>query len=117
MNMRCRVGVITLAICVLAGLSSGQGAARDRGDVPKPKVSGLQEVEVLAAYLDPATQTPVILLRGKRDRRSFPMVIGPAEFNAIALALRAGVPVLVEDQVFDKAAAAGREPASRRPSI
>src|SRR5262249_1696180 len=37
--------------------------------------------------------------------------------DAIALALRAGVPVLVEDQVFDKAAAAGREPTPRRPPI
>jgi uncharacterized protein len=182
MSTRCRVGMIALVVAVLAGFSSGPGAARDRGDVPAPKVSGSQEVEVLAAYLDPATQAPVIMLRGKRDKRSFPMVIGPAELNAIALplngvtpprplthdlfltlfsrlkvslrdvvitdfrddiyyavlhlqsaagdltldsrpsdaialALRAGVPVLVEDQVFDKAAAAGREPTPRRPSI
>lgn len=172
MSTRCRVGMIALVVAVLAGFSSGPGAARDRGDVAAPKVSGPQEVEVLAAYLDPATQAPVIMLRGKRDKRSFPMVIGPAELNAIALplngvtpprplthdlfltlfgrlkvslrrvvitdfrddiyyaalhlqsaagdltldsrpsdaialALRAGVPVLVEDRVFDKAAAAG----------
>jgi len=182
MSTRCRVGIIALAVAVLAGFSSGPGAARDRGDVPMPKVSGPQEVEVVAAYIDPAAQAPVVLLRGKRDKRSFPMVIGPAELNAIALplnhvtpprplthdlfltlfgqlkvslrrvvitdfrediyyaalhlqsasgdltldsrpsdaialALRAGVPVLVEDQVFDKAAASGREPAPRRPSI
>ncbi len=182
MSTRCRVGIVALAVAVLAGFSSGAGAPRDRGDVPTPKLAGPQEVEVLAAYLDPASQAPVVLLRGKRDKRSFPMVIGPAELNAIALplnhvtpprplthdlfltlfgrlkvslrdvvitdfrddiyyavlhlqsaagdltldsrpsdaialALRAGVPVLVEDQVFDKAAAAGREPTPRRPSI
>ncbi len=172
MSMRCRVGMIALVIAVVAGFSSGPGGARDRGDIAAPKVSGPQEAEVLAAYLDPATQAPVIMLRGKRDKRSFPMVIGPAELNAIALplngvtpprplthdlfltlfgrlkvslrrvvitdfrddvyyavlhlqsaagdltldsrpsdaialALRAGVPVLVEERVFDKAAAAG----------
>jgi len=182
MSTRCRVGTVALAVAVLAGFSSGAGAPRDRGDVPTPKLGGPQEVEILAAYLDPSSQAPVVLLRGKRDKRSFPMVIGPAELNAIALplnhvtpprplthdlfltlfgrlkvslrdvvvtdfrddiyyavlhlqsaagdltldsrpsdaialALRAGVPVLVEDQVFDKAAAAGREPAPRRPSI
>jgi len=182
MSTRCRVGILALAVAVLAGFSSGPEAARDRGEVTAPKLAAPQEVEVLAAYLDPATQAPVIMLRGKRDKRSFPMMIGPAELNAIAiplnhvtpprplthdlfltlfgrlkvslrdvvitdfrddvyyavlhlqsatgdltldsrpsdaiaLALRAGVPVLVEDQVFDKATAAGREPTPRRPSI
>ena len=171
MSMRCRVGMIAMALGVLTGFSIGHGAARDRGDVPAPRVAGLQEVEILPAVVDPTTQAPVIFLRGKRDRRSFPMVIGHAEFtaialplsgmtpprplthdlfltlfgrlkvslrrvvivdfrndvyyaalhlqsaagdltldarpsDAIALALRAGVPVLVEDRVFDKAAAA-----------
>src|SRR5712691_5415568 len=182
MNRRTRVGTITLAIAVVAAFSSDLGVARERGDVPAPRIAGPQEVEVLAAYLDPATQAPVIVLRGKRDRRSFPMVIGPAELNAIALplngvtpprplthdlfltlfgrlkvslrrvvitdfrddvyyaalhlhagagdvtldarpsdaialALRAGVPVLVEDRVFEKTPAPGPEPGSRRPSI
>ena len=182
MSTRCRVGMITLAVAVLAGVSSGSGAARDRGDMAAPKTSGPQEVEVLAAYLDPASHAPVILLRGKRDKRTFPMVIGATELNAIALplnhvtpprplthdlfltlfgrlkvslrrvvitdfrddiyyaalhlqsaagdltldsrpsdaialALRAGVPVLVEEQVFDKASAPGPEPGPRRPSI
>jgi hypothetical protein len=182
MSTRCRLGIVALSMAVLAGLASGSGAARDRGEVATPKLAAPQEVEVLAAYLDPATQAPVVMLRGKRDKRSFPMMIGPAELNAIAiplnhvtpprplthdlfltlfgrlkvslrnvvitdfrddvyyavlhlqsatgdltldsrpsdaiaLALRAGVPVLVEDQVFDKAAAAEREPTPRRPSI
>src|SRR6266567_2287338 len=84
MSTRCRVWIVALSMAVLAGLASGSGAARDRGEVTTPKLAAPQEVEVLAAYLDPATRAPVVMLRGKRDKRSFPMMIGPAELNAIA---------------------------------
>ena len=76
---------IALSVAVVVVFASVSGAARDRGDVPAPRIAGPQEVEVVAAYLDPTTQAPVVILRGKRDKRSFPMVIGPAELNAIAL--------------------------------
>src|SRR5437879_11731740 len=87
MSTRCRVGILALAVAVLAGFSGAPEAARDRGKVTAPKLAAPQEGEVLAAYLAPATQAPVVMLRGKRDKRSFPMMIGPAELNAIAIPL------------------------------
>jgi uncharacterized protein len=158
-------GLVTLAL-------TGAAGARDRAASPAPKPTGPQEVEVVAVALDPRTQTPTVLLEGKRDKRHVAMVIGPAEAtgiavplsgitpprplthdlfltlfgrlnvhvarvvitdlrddvyyatleltapgttltldarpsDAIALAVRAKVPVLVEDRVFDKAALPG----------
>ena len=52
MSMRCRVGMIAMTIGVLTGFSIGHGAAPDRGDVPAPRVAGLQEVEILPAVVD-----------------------------------------------------------------
>ena len=158
-------GLVTLVLATGAG-------ARDRAAAPAPKAGGPQEVEILAVALDPRTQTPAVLLEGKRDKRQLAMIIGPAEAtgiavplqwltpprplthdlfltlfgrlnvqvtrvvitdlrddiyyatlqlsapgatftldarpsDAIALAVRAKVPVLVEDRVFDKAAGSG----------
>ena len=158
-------GILVLALATVAG-------ARDRAAAPTVKATGPQEVEVIAVGMDPRTQTPAVLLEGKRDKRQLAMVIGPAEAtgiavplqgltpprplthdlfltlfgrlnvqvsrvvitdlrddiyyatlqltapgattitldsrpsDAIALAIRAKVPVLVEDRVFDKAAVA-----------
>ena len=157
--------------CTLLALTAVAGA-RDRADAPAPKAGGPQEVEVVAVAMDPRTQTPTVVLEGKRDKRHLSMVIGMAEAtgiavplqgvtpprplthdlfltlfgrlnvqvtrvvitdlrddiyyatvqlsapgtsftldsrpsDAIALAVRAKVPVLVEDRVFDKAAAGG----------
>jgi uncharacterized protein len=161
---------------VLVTLMLATGAvARDRAASPAPIASGPQEVEVLAVALDQRTQTPAVLLEGKRDKRRLVMIIGAAEAtgiavplqgmtpprplthdlfltlfgrlnvqvtrvvitdlrddiyyatlqltapgttftldsrpsDAIALAVRAKVPVLVEDRVFDKAAPGGSGP-------
>jgi bifunctional DNase/RNase len=168
MTMGSRVVVTGFVMLTLAG---GAGA-RDLAAPPAPKTAGPQEVEVLAVGLDPRTQTPAVLLEGKRDKRHLAMMIGPAEAtgiavplqgltpprplthdlfltlfgrlnvqvtrvvitdlrddvyyatlqlaapgttltldarpsDAIALAIRAKVPVLVEDRVFDKAGGAG----------
>jgi uncharacterized protein len=157
--------------CTLLALATTAGA-RDRAAAPAPKATGPQEVEVVAVAMDPRTQTPTVLLEGKRDKRHLAMVIGMAEAigiavplqgvtpprplthdlfltlfgrlnvqitrvvitdlrddiyyatvqltapgtsftldsrpsDAIALAVRAKVPVLVEDRVFDKAASGG----------
>jgi bifunctional DNase/RNase len=155
--------IVTLATCA---------AAREAQAPAPPRPTGSQEVEVVAVAMDPRTQTPTVLLEGKRDKRHLAMVIGMAEAtgiavplqgltpprplthdlfltlfgrlkvrvtrvvitdlrddiyyatlqltapgtsftldarpsDAIALAIRAKVPVIVEDRVFDKAAPAG----------
>jgi uncharacterized protein len=168
MTMGRRVVVVVLVTLTLATAAG----ARDAGTPAAPAATGPQEVDVVAVALDPRTQSPAVLLEGKRDKRHLVMVIGPAEAtgiavplqgmtpprplthdlfmtlfgrlkvhvtravitdlrddiyyatlelaapggtltldarpsDAIALAVRAKVPVLVEDRVFDKAAPSG----------
>ncbi len=86
-----RIGIVTLLALALTGGPERTGA-RDGGEVGAPRPDGPQEVEVLAAYVDPGSQMPVIMLRGKRDKRMFPMVIDPAQLNAIALPLNGITP-------------------------
>ena len=77
--------------CTLLALTAVAGA-RDRSDAPAPKATGPQEVAVVAVTLDPRTQTPTILLEGKRDKRQLAMVIGMAEATGIAVPLQGVTP-------------------------
>ena len=79
------IGLVTLTLTTAA-------SARDRAAAPAPKVTGPQEVEVVAVGLDPRTQTPAVLLEGKRDKRHLAMVIGPAEATGIAVPLQGLTP-------------------------
>ncbi len=58
------------------------------GGAPAPPSTGPQEVTVLGLLVDENTQQPTIVLQGKRDRRTFAMVIGPAEATGIAFPLQ-----------------------------
>lgn len=174
MSTLSRVGLLALSLLLLRG----EAGAGGRGQTAPPKASGPQEVEVVAVMLDPRTQQPVVIMEGRRDKRSLTMTIGLAEANgiavplqgvkpprplthdlmmtlferlhvslkrvvitdvrddiyyalvtisangteitldarpsdAIALAIRAKVPVLVEDRVFDKAGGGAAEPGAR----
>ena len=64
--------------------------AQDRG--APAQSSGPQEVTVIGLLLDEQTQQPTIVLQGKRDRRTFAMVIGPAEATGIAFPLQKVTP-------------------------
>jgi uncharacterized protein len=79
------VVLITLTLATAAG-------AREATTPPAAKGSGPQEVEVVAVALDPRTQTPAVLLEGKRDKRHLLMVIGPAEATGIAVPLQGMTP-------------------------
>ena len=81
------VAVVLVTLVLATG-----AAARDRAAPVAPTVTGPQEVEVLAVALDPRTQTPAVLLEGKRDKRHLIMVIGPAEATGIALPLQGVTP-------------------------
>lgn len=83
-----RAIVLALLIPTLAG-SAG---ARDRVDQPAVRSGGPQEAEVLAVAVDPRTQTPTVLLEGKRDHRQLAMTIGYAEATGIALPLQGVTP-------------------------
>jgi bifunctional DNase/RNase len=70
-------------------VSVGLLGARDQGVTGPPAVTGgPQEVTVLGLLVDEDTQQPTILLQGKRDKRTFAMVIGPAEATGIAFPLQ-----------------------------
>jgi bifunctional DNase/RNase len=83
-----RVGLLALSVLILLG-SAG---ARERGERAAPKAEGPQEVEIVAVMLDPNTQQPVVLMQGRRDKRSLSMVIGLAEANGIAVPLQGLTP-------------------------
>ena len=83
-----RVLIVVLVTFVLARAAG----ARDGTAPPAPSVTGPQEVEVVAVALDPQTQSPAVLLEGKRDKRRLVMVIGPAEATGIAVPLQGVTP-------------------------
>ena len=81
--------VSTLAMATMVGLLSLGATAP-----PKPAGPGAppQEAEVTAVLVDPSTRQPVVLLQGKRDRRSLVMAIGQFEASGIAVALQGVTP-------------------------
>src|SRR5262245_63471531 len=83
MNRFTRLGLLLI---VSGALILGQ----DRG--APAQSSGPQEVTVIGLLLDEQTQQPTIVLQGKRDRRTFAMVIGPAEATGIAFPLQKVTP-------------------------
>ena len=76
----------TLGLLLVCG--AGLVAAGARGAPPPPAPADAQEVEVAGVVVHPETRQPAVVLQGKRDRRTFAMVIGPAEATGIALPLR-----------------------------
>jgi uncharacterized protein len=82
---------VVLTGLVIFTLTTSAGA-RDRAAPPAPSATGPQEVSVIAVAIDPRTQTPAVLLEGKRDKRHLAMVIGPAEATGIAVPLQGLTP-------------------------
>jgi len=80
-------GLVALAIAGTAGVHRNAALAAPAGGPPGP-----QEVEILAVTLDPQTQTPLVVLEGKRDHRRLAMTIGLAEATGIALPLQGVTP-------------------------
>src|SRR5215468_9425799 len=78
-----RLGLLLIVSGVLILAQDGGAPAQS---------SGPQEVTVIGLLLDEDTQQPTIVLQGKRDKRSFAMVIGPAEAAGIAFPLQKVTP-------------------------
>jgi hypothetical protein len=72
----------------LALLTLAVAGAPGRADV----VPGPQEADVIAVMLDPRTETPAVVLEGKRDHRRVALMIGPAEATSIAVPLQGMTP-------------------------
>ena len=71
--------VVLLGSCAILSASSGRAQT--------PPMPSPQEVTVVAVMTNPDTGSPVVVLQGKRDGRTFAMAIGPAEAVGIALPL------------------------------
>ena len=88
MTMTARIAVVALAVGILAG----DAVARERGELTAPRPASTQEAGVVAVLVDQATQQPVLVLEGKRDKRQLTMAIGLAEATGIALPLQGVTP-------------------------
>jgi uncharacterized protein len=85
-------GVRMTVVALFVGLLAGGASARDRSDIGTPRPASAQEANVVAVLMDPDTQTPVIVLEGKRDHRQITMAIGLAEATGIAIPLQGVTP-------------------------
>jgi bifunctional DNase/RNase len=86
------MGALALLTLVMAGAPGRADLAPGRPPEAAPRPGGPQEVEVIAVLVDPRTQTPTVLLQGKRDGRQLAMAIGPAEATGIAVPLQGVTP-------------------------
>ena len=82
------IALVTLAVA--GGPSPADLAPRDAEVAPK--LGGSQEAQVIGVVLDPRTETPAVVLEGKRDHRRVVMAIGPAEATGIAVPLQGMTP-------------------------
>lgn len=86
-----RIGrVVMLGVPLLIGLSTPGAAATT--DKPAAAALGAQEAEVAAVGVDPQSRQPLVVLQGKRDRRTLVLTIGHFEANGIALPLQGVMP-------------------------
>ena len=83
-----RGGTVAILLVCAAALMAATG----KTDAPAPPAGGPQEAEVVGLLVHPDTQQPLVVLQGKRDRRTFAMAIGPAEATGIAVPLRKMTP-------------------------
>jgi uncharacterized protein len=74
--------VLSVAVTLI-----GVGRTGEAPSAP-PVVNAAQEVTVVGVFVDAQVHHPVIVLEGKRDKRSVAMVIGAAEATGIALPLQ-----------------------------
>jgi bifunctional DNase/RNase len=80
------------AIALLSLALTGAAGPAERAPAGPPGAAAPQEVEVVAAGIDPSSRTPVVLLKRKRDDRLFSMVIDPAQLHSIAIPLNGMTP-------------------------
>src|SRR5437660_8354644 len=92
MRTTSRTAAIVLVTLVVAGAPGRADLAPGRADDMAPKTLGPQEAEVVAVVMDPRTETPAVVLEGKRDHRRLVMAIGPAEATGIAVPLQGVTP-------------------------
>ncbi|TMQ23494.1 MAG: bifunctional nuclease family protein [Candidatus Rokuibacteriota bacterium] len=91
MTTSSRIGGIALLTLLVAAAPERAQLAPRGGDVA-PRAIGPQEAEVVAVVMDARTETPAVVLEGKRDHRRLAMAIGAAEATGIAVPLHGITP-------------------------
>ena len=87
--------IVALALVTLATTAGTPGRADLAPGPPTetaPKMAGPQEAGVVGVVIDQRSQSPVVLLRSKRDHRQRVMTIGAAEATGIAVPLNGVTP-------------------------
>jgi bifunctional DNase/RNase len=92
MTRNARFVTVALVAGLLVGAPQRAHLAPGGQEPAPPKVTGVQEVEVVGVLIDQGTQQPTLMLQGKRDRRSLVMAIGLAEMMGIAVPLQGVTP-------------------------
>lgn len=83
-----RTGTVGVLLAIGLVVVGAKGAA----EKAPPGIAGLQEAEVTGVLLDPQSRQPLVVLQGKRDKRTLVMTIGHFEANGIALPLQGVTP-------------------------
>ncbi len=83
-----RVGILGLPLLIAL---SGIGA-KGTAEKPAPIAGGPQEAEVTGVLVDPQSRQPLVILQGKRDKRTLVLTIGHFEANGIAIPLQGVTP-------------------------
>ncbi len=84
--MRASTRLGRVSVLVVAGLLLAGARVQSAPPSAAPHASA-QEVTVMGVFVDTDTRSPLVVLQGKRDKRSFAMAIGPAEATGIAVPL------------------------------
>jgi bifunctional DNase/RNase len=79
-------------VAVLLLIAVATLGAREGADTPQPGPPGPQEAEVSGVLIDPQSRQPLVVLQGKRDKRSLVMSIGHFEAERIAIPLQGVTP-------------------------
>ena len=86
-----RIGrVATLGLLLAIGLAAL--GAKGAPEKPVPGAGGPQEAEVTGVLIDPQSRQPLVVLQGKRDKRTLVLTIGHFEANGIAIPLQGVTP-------------------------
>jgi bifunctional DNase/RNase len=85
-----RVG--TLGLLLVMTLAAGVGAKPATDKPAGAPGGGPQEAEVTGVLLDPQSRQPVLVLQGKRDKRTVVLTIGHFEAERIAISLQGVTP-------------------------
>jgi len=83
-----RVGILGLLLVIALSAMGAKGAP----EKPAMIAGGPQEADVTGVMVDPQSRQPLVVLQGRRDKRTLVLTIGHFEANGIAIPLQGVTP-------------------------